>query len=251
MAASHRIRRASLLKRRAACLAATLLCASWAVGLAAPAQAWDDWTPLYEHYSMDDGCGRLVDPITLVFFGSNLTGENQRRMVEYHTGWLSQNDAATQSTKSYSACDQMDADAATTCGSFEPLSDDDCDRWHVRLNLVGKARWSAIAAGQAVGPSDDVVAGTPHYEIYDENCKDGSVFGYFGAGGHRTTDFAGPRDKVKNDMASYHPWEQVYYGTTDPRPQCIEQTETSVTHDGWAYYIYSWDPGLLPILDQP
>lgn len=95
-----------------------------------------------------------------MIFGDGITGQNQQEMVRYHTGWDAGDAADSQFTlNSGSSCDAMDTDAQSGCGS--------CDRYHVRSNYAGNPQYFTSAAGNVVSTSQNVVVGTPHYEVWD------------------------------------------------------------------------------------
>ncbi len=231
-------------RRRDVCTAQSLLSGAAALcGLslsllaAQPAQAYHDWTPLAAHYSMDSACASPVDPIGLVFFGDRITGQNQQEMIQYHTGWGPGGSAGSQYTqRDGPSCDAMVADNSSSCGS--------CDRFHVRLNYVGSPRYSATAAGVPVSVWDSVVVGTPHQEVWSNDCKAG-LLGLIGTGGHRTISYSAGRDAVTYAMASQHPWERVWYGNDLPMMQCGGGTPSYAAGDGVVNYIFSWP------IDQP
>jgi hypothetical protein len=130
----------------------------------------------------------------------------------YHLPVLEPGTAADrQSTISFAAsCDAMDADSQTDCG--------DCDRGHIRVNYVGSPQYFQFAAGQVVSTGQSVVVGTPHTELWDEDCKPGPL-GIGSKGGHRTIDYNGARNAVTLAMASEHPWEAApvqQYSLADP-----------------------------------
>lgn len=211
--------------------------------LVAPrAHAGHDWAPIENHYSLSSGCQGEVDPIGLVLFGEGISGQNQQEMVQYHTGWGAGDAADSQFTlNSGSSCNAMDADNQSACGN--------CDRYHVRWNYAGIPKYFTIAAGQVVSTGQNVVVGTPHYEVWDDECKSGT-FG-FGTGGHRTLDFSPARDAVTFAMASEHPWEQVWYGNTNWQVQCGERTPSYAAGDGAVNYIYSWPLNSPPPPEDP
>ncbi len=210
-------------------------CLCLALALAQPAGATrqaPDWVPIESDYSQGEDCQGNVDPIGLVMFGEGITGQNQQEMVQFHTGWEAGDSAPRQATlNSGFVCDAMDIDNQSDCGT--------CDRRHVRLNYVGHPRYFAYAAGSVVSTSDNVVVGTPHSELWDDDCKDGGFLGS-GTGGHRTWSFSDARDYVTSAMASEHPWEPVWYGNNERRPQCTERETSWASGDGVVHYIFSW-----------
>ncbi len=200
--------------------------------VAQPAHAGHDWAPIEKHYSLDSNCIRETDPIGVVIFGDGITAQNQQEMVQYHTNWFPGNAADSQFTlNNGSSCDAMDADNQSACGS--------CDRYHVRLNYVGHPNYFSFAAGHVVSTSQNVVVGTPHYEVWDDGCKPG-LLGLGSTGGHRTLDYAGARDVLTTAMASEHPWEQVWYGNDNPQLQCESRSPSVARGDGFVNYIFSF-----------
>ncbi len=167
-----------------------------------------------------------------MLFGDEITAQNQQEMVQYHTGWSPSDGADKQATFSSgsNACEAMDVDNASNC--------DSCTRFHVRLNYVGHPRYSTVAAGRVVSTSQGVVVGTPHYEEYVDDCKPGTLG--FGTSGHRTTDYAGPRNLIVAQMSSEHPHEEAWYGNTSPITQCPDGTPSSARGDGRVEYIFSF-----------
>jgi hypothetical protein len=175
-----------------------------------------------------------VDPIGIVFFGDGITSQNQQEMMQYHLPVLEPGTAADrQSTISFAAsCDAMDADSQTDCG--------DCDRGHIRVNYVGSPQYFQFAAGQVVSTGQSVVVGTPHTELWDEDCKPGPL-GIGSKGGHRTIDYNGARNAVTLAMASEHPWEAALYNNTHWRIQCPERDASYArSEDGLVNYVYTW-----------
>lgn len=232
-----RLRPLARCRRPLASVAARLAIALIALGVLAltfpaSARAYHDWAPIDWHYSLSPGCQNNVDPITLIIFGDQVSTVNQEEMIWWHTGWGSGDAAGGQFIDtSYSGCVETDADRAECHGH--------CDRRHVRLRYAGPAKYFAYAAQQSISPWTGVVVATPHREIWDDNCQDGTLG--FGTGAHRTVDFSATRDLVKWSMSSNHNWEVAYYGNSEPRPQCQEREVTYAANaDGLVYYIHSF-----------
>ncbi len=214
---------------RVALCVACVLAAVLPLALAPRARAAHDWAPIEHHWTFDNpGCtGEIVDPITLIMFGDPISAVDVRDMVQYHTGWgSSRGGSGGQWSIIYAVgCNETDENNAS--------SDFHSDRYHARWNFGGGPKYPAYAAGRYVSSATRVVLGTPHYEIGDETCGETLWLDH-----HRAVDYAGARNRILTDMSTHHPYEWVWYGNTEPSPQC---GNTSIAQsDGWAAYVFTW-----------
>jgi hypothetical protein len=181
----------------------------------------------YSHVDDGDCKGADVDPVGLIFQGSNAGWENTAQSMIAHADWPFRGvGTGTQNLLVYrdtanSVCRDNNDGSASNC-----FGDGCLDRFHARLwltNLLSKPKWTA---------------GTPHWERWDTTC------GHFVVDYNYTQQHAGvssggftyARKRVKSKFEQDgHGTDAAYWGNTHQIDQC--EDHGPVGSDGWVVFI--------------